>query len=153
MARWGVLAFTNVENPTTTPFTDVPNRYMGQVFRRKGTGHLLNQHYLNAMFPLDENMRVLERNKFMDMEVSPLSNGTGGGVLAAYADGLLGNGNGAGGGPTAKDQQDGVKQWKWSQTEGFSPGRLKSGMRTVGELSRLWKYRNGRSPEESEGGM
>ncbi|KAK8162964.1 hypothetical protein BKA80DRAFT_274150 [Phyllosticta citrichinensis] len=58
VAQWGVLYFTRV-----------PNRFMGRLFERQGTGHLLNQHYLNYMFPLGPDGRVLENNNFMDEPV------------------------------------------------------------------------------------
>ncbi|KAK7520136.1 hypothetical protein IWZ03DRAFT_412909 [Phyllosticta citriasiana] len=58
VAQWGVLYFTRV-----------PNRFMGRLFERQGTGHLLNQHYLNYMFPLGPDGRVLENNDFMDEPV------------------------------------------------------------------------------------
>jgi hypothetical protein len=48
VARWGVLHFTcNFSLDPTSP------RYMGRVFERPGEGHQFNQHYLDAMFPLE----------------------------------------------------------------------------------------------------
>ncbi|RMZ09998.1 hypothetical protein D0862_03410 [Hortaea werneckii] len=58
VAQWGILNFTKV-----------PNRFMGRVFERPGDGHLLNQHYLNAMFPLDDDGKVKEKNEFMETAV------------------------------------------------------------------------------------
>ncbi|KAL4943553.1 hypothetical protein BDV06DRAFT_210955 [Aspergillus oleicola] len=52
---WGVLNFAAI-----------PNRFMGRVFVRCGTGHLFNQHYLGTMFPLGPNRQVLDSNPFMD---------------------------------------------------------------------------------------
>ncbi|KAF9735727.1 hypothetical protein PMIN06_010115 [Paraphaeosphaeria minitans] len=49
VACWGVLYFAKL-----------PNRYAGNLFVRQGTGHLMNQHYLNALFPLGEDGRVME---------------------------------------------------------------------------------------------
>jgi hypothetical protein len=47
VARWGVLHFTcNFSLDPTSP------RFMGRVFERPGEGHQFNQHYLDAMFPL-----------------------------------------------------------------------------------------------------
>lgn len=51
---------------------------MGRVFTNQENGHLLNQHYLNAMFPLGPDSRVLERNSFMDMPVSITDHDSGG---------------------------------------------------------------------------
>lgn len=50
---------------------------MGRMFERPGSGHLLNQHYLNAMFPLDDEGRVMETNKFMEMAVNIANHETG----------------------------------------------------------------------------
>ncbi|RMY33573.1 hypothetical protein D0866_05830 [Hortaea werneckii] len=58
VAQWGILNFTKV-----------PNRFMGRVFERPGDGHLLNQHYLNAMFPLGHDGKVKEKNEFMETAV------------------------------------------------------------------------------------
>ncbi|KAL4879428.1 hypothetical protein BJY04DRAFT_96062 [Aspergillus karnatakaensis] len=58
VSLWGVLNFTSVLN-----------RYNGQVFVRPGTGHLLNQHYLNNMFTLGSDGKVLDSNPFMEMEI------------------------------------------------------------------------------------
>jgi hypothetical protein len=41
------------------------NRYVGQVFERKGSGHMFCQHYLDTMF-LMEGDKVAEHNAFMD---------------------------------------------------------------------------------------
>ena len=58
---------------------------MGRIFVRSGMGHFLNQHYLNAMFPLGKNKRVLEENSFMDADV----NFTGEGVADKARDGVF----------------------------------------------------------------
>ncbi|RPA82713.1 hypothetical protein BJ508DRAFT_317984 [Ascobolus immersus RN42] len=58
VARFGVLQFSS--NPPD-------NRYVGRVFTRKGKGgHLLNQHYLDYMFPIEDTR--LDKD-FLDMEV------------------------------------------------------------------------------------
>ncbi|KAI9372603.1 hypothetical protein BJX61DRAFT_542545 [Aspergillus egyptiacus] len=79
-------------------FISIPNRFMGQLFVRPGTGHLLNQHYLDHIFTLGPDNRVLDSNDFMDMEMGA-----------------------------------------------SEPG---SQRRRVKDVSRLWLYRNGRSPED-----
>ncbi|PVH98136.1 hypothetical protein DM02DRAFT_58764 [Periconia macrospinosa] len=108
VARWGAITFSRMEN-----------RYMGRIFIQPGSGHLLNQHYLTDMFPLDKNMRVVEENKFMNMPVEIPSH-------------RIANGN-------TKDTEvesllDGV--------EGNTAGS------TVKDFSRLWGYRNGRTPAD-----
>ncbi|KAL4762703.1 uncharacterized protein BDW70DRAFT_26498 [Aspergillus foveolatus] len=58
VSLWGALNFSNI-----------PNRFMGHVFVRQGSGHLFNQHYLGTMFPLGPDNRVLDSNTFMDTEI------------------------------------------------------------------------------------
>ncbi|KAL4869818.1 hypothetical protein BDV12DRAFT_167278 [Aspergillus spectabilis] len=94
VSLWGVLNFTSI-----------PNRYNGQVLVRPGTGHMFNQHYLDTMFPLGPDRKVLDSNSFMDMEI------------------------------------DAPK----TAAEG-SPGPINRVK--VRDLSRLWQYRNGGSPEQ-----
>ena len=56
VARIGVLQFTTVTAKYSGDTT-----FSGEVFTREGTGHLLNQHYLDTMFKED--------NNFMNMMV------------------------------------------------------------------------------------
>ena len=58
VSRFGVLNFARVEN-----------RFVGRIFERPASGHLLNQHYLRHMFPLGPDRRCLDTNEFMDMDV------------------------------------------------------------------------------------
>jgi hypothetical protein len=62
VTRWGVLY-----NVCTAP----SNSFMGKVFiRRDASGHLLNQHYLSKMFPLPEEQADSEAGtKFLDQIV------------------------------------------------------------------------------------
>ncbi|KAL2823050.1 hypothetical protein BJX63DRAFT_4395 [Aspergillus granulosus] len=90
---WGVLNFTSILN-----------RYMGQVFVRPGTGHMFNQHYMDTMFTLGPDRKVLDSNEFMDMEIDV---------------------------PMSDSEESG------------SPTRRAR----VADLSRLWLYRNGASPD------
>ncbi|OJJ45812.1 hypothetical protein ASPZODRAFT_98731 [Penicilliopsis zonata CBS 506.65] len=87
---WGVLNFATI-----------PNRYMGSIFVRQGSGHQFNQHYLDNMFTLGEDGRVKEDNEFMDAEMHTIMD-----------------------------------------------GRNSVGRHKVKDLSRLWQYRNGGSPDE-----
>lgn len=106
VARLGVLHYASL------PLHDsMNNKYEGRVFKRKGVGHLLNQHYLGTMFPLDvkRGWGVLEHNDFMDSTI-------------VISDTI---------------------------TEQELPSPLaQPDTRTVGQVSRLWAYRNGRSPED-----
>jgi hypothetical protein len=58
VSLWGVLNFTSIAN-----------RYNGQVLIRPGTGHMFNQHYLDTMFTLGPDRKVLDSNPFMNMEI------------------------------------------------------------------------------------
>ena len=63
VANIGVLKFTS---PGAQPYAD-GNAFAGHVFKREGTGHLLNMHYLDKMFEMDENGKVDESgNDFMN---------------------------------------------------------------------------------------
>ncbi|RDW83401.1 hypothetical protein BP5796_04892 [Coleophoma crateriformis] len=59
VARFGVLEFAKRR------CGEHENRFVGQVFQRAGTGHLLCQHYLDYMFVMKDH-KVAESNPFMD---------------------------------------------------------------------------------------
>lgn len=125
VARWGVLYFATL-----------PNRYAGRVFIRPGTGHLLNQHYLNSMFPLDENMRVMEHNAFMDMEVKYRRDCADDESREGYVEMLSGMGASADD-TVVEDVELGMREME---------GRAMA--HRVRDYSRLWLYRNGNSPKD-----
>lgn len=121
---------------------------MGRLFQSPQSGHLLNQHYLSQMFPLDENRKCAKTNEFMEMDVtfsridvtSPkddkqciwtkqLQENVFDAVVSGDADAdvaFVGDVNS----PIIRTQSmplgEGIK---------------------VKHLSRLWKYRNGMSPK------
>ncbi|KAJ5614832.1 hypothetical protein N7528_008486 [Penicillium herquei] len=103
-------------------FINIPNRYMGRLFVHPGSGHLLNQHYLDPMFTLGPDHKVLENNSFMDMEVETNSE---------------------------KMPEDDCEQTLLpiSDSQG-SPDKIDSQVLRVRDFSRLWKYRNGGSPTD-----
>ncbi|ORY70997.1 uncharacterized protein BCR38DRAFT_329233 [Pseudomassariella vexata] len=70
VARFGVLNFTTKDKQLGSNDDDEKseNRFVGTVFKRYGTGHMLNQHYLENMFTMKGN-EVLESNPFMDSPV------------------------------------------------------------------------------------
>ncbi|KAF9887378.1 hypothetical protein FE257_010233 [Aspergillus nanangensis] len=115
---WGLLNFVNI-----------PNRYMGQVFIRPGSGHQLVQHYMDAMFPLGPDKRALESNPFMDMEVE-----------VTETPGCSENES------NGDDQVGGIYDGSCralTNGKGIGIRGLK-----VRDLSRLWMYRNGQRPAE-----
>jgi hypothetical protein len=54
----------NFTSPAAQPYAD-SNAFMGSVFVREGSGHLLNMHYLDNMFTRAKG-RVKDGNAFMD---------------------------------------------------------------------------------------
>lgn len=135
VALWGVLHFkaASAADPRAPVFA-------GRAFNRAAAargqeGHLLCQHYLNAMFPLERDERTgelvgcAETNAFMEGEVTV---GAGGEVK---------------GGPGGGDGDGGKQQQPGSPGLGMlDRGGKETMTRKVKELSRLWQYRNGRSP-------
>ncbi|GMG29518.1 unnamed protein product [Aspergillus oryzae var. brunneus] len=119
---WGVLQFARV-----------PNRYMGRIFVRSGSGHQLNQHYLNTMFTLGPDRRVLDTNKFMEMGARTVEYEK---ILPKHVrhkrnEVLVTNKR-----PSDRDRT--VQSGLENQHE-QRPLKVK-------DLSRLWQYRNGGSP-------
>jgi hypothetical protein len=138
VALWGLLHF--VTNERASP--EMP-RFIGRVFSRVSArgGHQFCQHYLNGMFPLSrgmdgEFMGCADRNDFMDSVVEVAKKGT-----------------------EKVDAREGFEN-SWALLAGEAipsdvavhgsfhghEGELRDGKVRVKHLSRLWQYRNGRSP-------
>ncbi|KAI0846464.1 hypothetical protein F5Y00DRAFT_271929 [Daldinia vernicosa] len=140
VALWGVLHFIT----NTRASSEIP-RFVGRLFAHESLGgHLLNQHYLNDMFPLAKNafgefIGCAESNEFMDSVINPPRQGEGDNLVQAIREGL-------GHSFAALDQ---VAQAKCDVSV---QGRLAAevsaldGPVRVRDLSRLWHYRNGRTP-------
>ena len=146
--RWGVLY--NVVQV-------LDNKYSGKIFVRMGTsGHLLNQHYLDPMFPLeraaagsfldqvvDVDEKLAERREsvaarhvaFMRRESAQQS--TNGGTIdwgdgSTIPVGIIVNG----------EEKAGDMAINFVEPRTFHEARGK----TVRQLSRLWRYTDGGSP-------
>jgi hypothetical protein len=65
VANIGVLKFTS---PSAQPYAD-GNAFAGEVFTRKGTGHLLNMHYLDTMFRMVDGKVDESGNEFMNLVI------------------------------------------------------------------------------------
>ncbi|TLS24299.1 hypothetical protein PpBr36_08308 [Pyricularia pennisetigena] len=166
VALWGVLHFA-----TSTPATLFVPRFIGRLFARTSVrgGHQLCMHYLDGMFPLrrDESAPggfsgCLEAgpaeeglNDFMDSDVVVGGGSDSSAVIdvasAAYKSswvGLLRN-EIEGLPPAAAEAADEVEVMNAGQ--GFGKGAARTVK--VKQLSRLWQYRDGRSPEDNVGGM
>lgn len=66
VANIGVLGFTS---PSAQPYAD-GNPFFGPVFTRTGSGHLLNMHYLDTMFPFVNGRVDDEGNEFMNCVIT-----------------------------------------------------------------------------------
>lgn len=155
VALWGVLHFA-----TTPTATHMIPRFLGRLFAYQSPdgrgGHQLVQHYLDGMFPLERDSVTGDfvgakevGNVFMESYVT-ISGGERDvqddkacereGVIGSWLDCVEGD--------------DGDGKGKIEMYNGDSPTstRKRPGLPgekvQVKELSRLWKYRNGRSPVE-----
>lgn len=145
VALWGVLHF--VTNEMASPL--LPH-FIGRVFSRTSSrgGHQFVQHYLDGMFPLERNAEgnfvgCNNSNEFMNSIVEK-------GEVGAEAE----------------DLREGIDN-SWALIEGrhdtgntevavhgsFREGKLDGGKVRVKDLSRLWLYRNGKSPSETPRGL
>jgi hypothetical protein len=119
-------------------FANIPNRYMGLLFVRQGSGHLLNQHYLDNMFTLGPDMRVLESNPFMDMEVETKTDPTSGNAVSC----------------SEESDEDREKTLlpisNIDRSRQASEPEYNREVLRVKDFSRLWEYRNGGSPERQK---
>lgn len=120
-------------------FANIPNRYLGRLFVRPGSGHMMNQHYLDNMFTLGSDKRVLDSNTFMDMKVETKSNIS---IESRPGPGTLDN----------SDEQTEETLFPITKTgrplrNGVAIDDLDHNTLRVKDFSRLWKYRNGGSPE------
>lgn len=136
VARWGVLSFNRTRN-----------RYMGRSFIRSGMGHLLNQHYLNAMFPLGKDGRVTEESNFMDSDVSFTSKGAANKAKDAAWETYFNDGNGEMG-AIVEDCNSPVEPVSLKRAESVLQAKLASKKPKARDFSRLWEYRNGGSPDQ-----
>ncbi|KAM5351780.1 hypothetical protein ACJ41O_004503 [Fusarium nematophilum] len=144
VAIWGVLHFaTNQMGSPQLP------RFLGRLFARSTThgGHQLNQHYLDGMFPLKFDQKTgeytgaAEDNEFMNEVIKV---GDEGDAMANTREAF---------------------EISWAGTQGFGSGEISTpvelhgfsnknkhklaiGEVRVKDVSRLWSYRNGRSPLE-----
>lgn len=119
---WGVLHFVNMAN-----------RYLGRLFVRPGPGHLMNQHYLDNMFTLGPDRKVLESNPFMDMVIEEDTNTYPGRKRSS---------------PETADPEPAGKQDETLLPTQSSPQDASPRVLRVKDFSRLWLYRNGGSPPD-----
>ncbi|PQE06648.1 alpha beta-Hydrolase protein [Rutstroemia sp. NJR-2017a BVV2] len=148
VSRWGVLYCTR--NPPTE--ASAP-RFMGRVFEEKVAGHMFVQHYLDEMFPLSKSLRKRLRGTEVVGDGKGLGNGWDwesvdeeGGFMGAVVE----NGMKMEVRPGDKLGREG---WEVSycgehgEEETARTRDIRGSGYKVRELSRLWLYRNGRSPK------
>ncbi|CAG8263887.1 unnamed protein product [Penicillium salamii] len=153
-SRFGVLHFTKL-----AAVHPLKNRFMGKVFINPRSGHQLNQHYLDSMFPLDETRRFArepEEGDFMDLKVFIEGQSVRGEPLRHYENYMV-SARGKGGlristgekgdeaevsnlSPVLPEESRG-----WKDDVGFSRALAPCQLRTR-DVSRLWQYRNGGRP-------
>lgn len=142
VAIWGVLHFaTNKMGSPQLP------RFLGRLFNRSTNcgGHQFNQHYLDGMFPLKRDtttgdfIGADEENEFMEETIEFGHEGS------------------------AMDNAREAFDITYTGTDGFGSGDISTPVEVHGmsrrsrkkrdvkvkELSRLWRYRNGRSPNDA----
>lgn len=145
VALWGVLHFaTNKMGSPQLP------RFIGRLFSRstRRGGHQFNQHYLDGMFPLKrdphtgEYIGADEENEFMEEIIKVGKEGTAmDNTREAFDITYMGTTGFGSGDITTPVEVHGVS------------GKRKSRTYRVKDLSRLWSYRNGRSPHDNSMAM
>lgn len=169
VALWGVLHFVS-----SVPKTRSMPRFLGRVFARASPrgGHQFCQHYLDGMFPLARHPTTKAivgcaetGNEFMESEVEVGRDGDESAVVHEAFEqswlAALGNTseNGAGSGTTSGTSNEAVNSVgagtdapSLVEIHASSPilARQASQPRPVKvkDVSRLWQYRNGRSPDD-----
>ncbi|KAI1188589.1 hypothetical protein F5B17DRAFT_263199 [Nemania serpens] len=162
VALWGLLHF--VTNERASP--EMP-RFIGRVFSRLSPrgGHQFSQHYLNGMFPLSRNEHgeltgCADRNDFMDSVIEVAKTGTEKadvreGFEKSWA--MIGL---AGDPDSAVPSEVELHGSFYGSLHGSLRGSIHSddedlfdGRVRVRHLSRLWQYRNGRSPPNIRQGL
>ncbi|KAF6824729.1 hypothetical protein CPLU01_10678 [Colletotrichum plurivorum] len=110
------------------------NSYAGALFVRPGSGHQFNQHYLDNMFPLDKSLTRVQQNG----DGSPLP-----GTFMAAEVNIFND----------RRQVDRLRNLKDGQYENEHHAEHHGingdvSVKQVYQLSRLWSYVNGKSPED-----
>lgn len=119
-------------------FANIPNRYLGRLFIRPGSGHMMNQHYLDNMFTLGSDRRVLESNPFMDMPVDTKSNML---IECKASSGTLDSFD-----EHTEETLFPIVKSKSPLRNGVAIYDFGDRIVRVKDFSRLWQYRNGGSP-------
>ncbi|KAL2133537.1 hypothetical protein VTI74DRAFT_8759 [Chaetomium olivicolor] len=165
VALWGVLHFA-----TTPVESTVIPRFIGRVFARTSPrgGHQMVQHYLDGMFPLRRDPQTGELVRTEDGVPWGVDEETNEFMESVV---VVGGGGDVTGREGCGEDEDGEEEEEGVEVHGVSPvvsrqgslvgtingyirkevkGKMEEGVKMkVKELSRLWQYRNGKSPEEA----
>ncbi|KAL9047659.1 MAG: hypothetical protein Q9162_007969 [Coniocarpon cinnabarinum] len=141
VSRWGVLFFASQRAGK--------NRYRGRIYECNRAGHLLNQHYLDEMFPLDEDTGIglAENNPFMSTAVEVAANAKpvqDANITEAKQSKRRHKRREHMRSPTGKV----VVRNLTCLTDADPTSHVPQEHLTVGKLSRLWTYRNGLTPPD-----
>ena len=143
---WGVLNFADSKGHKD-------NRFVGRLFKRDGSGHQFNQHYLGNMFPLvTPQGPVDEKSSFMNTlvevqeETAIRRESATIATLAAKAPPLKIPVNGDHATPLTNRENTISTSTIYSDAAQRNAARIQ--MKPVKDLSRLWQYRNGDSPKD-----
>ncbi|KAL8950362.1 MAG: hypothetical protein Q9222_003596 [Ikaeria aurantiellina] len=121
VCRWGTLHCTE---------SDLTNRYAGSVFVRIGaTGHMLNQHYLDFMFPIPGETAPANAEDFLDSITI-----TDHALALKRVDATI---------IAARGFQNGESS---VETSRYRVARDTHKHQIVKDVSRLWRYQKGQSP-------
>ena len=145
VSKWGVLNFIGSSSHRD-------NRFVGRLFKREGSGHQFNQHYLDNMFPLAAPRgAVKDDNDFINMLVD-VEEETAIARESAAADcmrrGSLKEMNGNSSARALNDTDDSDTSNEYLKATKANAANVRR--KPVRELSRLWLYRNGGSPKDEE---
>ena len=143
VSRWGVLNFAGSDSHTD-------NRFVGRLFKRDGSGHQLNQHYLDNMFPLETpNGPVQEDSDFMNVLVDVEEKKAvkrESATVNAIDRKTFSQPNGSSIQHLANGVKDTDASTEYLRATEANAARVQK--KPVRELSRLWQYRNGGSPKD-----
>jgi hypothetical protein len=135
-------------------YTSIANRYMGRVFKSPYSGHLLNQHYLHEMFPLDSMRKCADTNEFMEMEVNMNSVRRDSGAREGLGSSMATGGEDDDDVTFIGDVNSPISPLVLSRPDISSlghdaePTAAQAGPMKVKHFSRLWLYRNGGVPPD-----
>jgi hypothetical protein len=139
VSRWGVLNYTE---KSSRDKLELENKFIGRVFKRSGSGHQFNQHYLDNIFPLDTNgqsVREPRPGDFMETIFEPGGNSENQAERESPRRSLY----------TTAQTEDQVTRYLQNAEylfDGIATVNVIQRPQRMKDVSRLWGYRNGNVP-------